>query len=149
VPRTWGANPVGRRDDELFFIVPTPEGAQARVLSLRFQLLLSRGRVVEGRIEGQDLFVRWAEAMSVQVLDPNAEADRGAASAAVAEVLAGALEGRMPASRCAVPPQEHEVLARGCDGWGASVMMGSREGDDDVVAVRGPQPNGARAAGLR
>jgi hypothetical protein len=149
VPRTWGAGPLGRREDELFFVVPTPDGAQARALTLRFQLLFSRGRVFEGRIEGQDLFIRWAEAISVRVLDPNAEEDRRVASAAVADVLAGALEGRMPASRCAAPLQEREVLARGCDGWGASVVMGSREGDDDVVAVRGPQPSRARATGMR
>jgi hypothetical protein len=149
VPRTWGTGPIGRREDELFFVVPTPEGAQARAVNVRLQLFLSHGRVVEGRIAGQDLFVRWAEAMSARVLDPTADADRDAASVAVVDVLAGALEGRMPASRCAAPPQTPEVLARGCDGWGASVAIGAREGDDDVVAVRGPQPGRARAPGMR
>jgi hypothetical protein len=141
--RTWGAA-TDDREDDVYFVVPTREGAQSRVMRIRFQLTISKGRVTEGRIHGEDLFVRWAEAMSIRAFDPAARAEREAAAAAVSDVVAGALEAQMPASSCAAPPQGREILVRGCNGWGASAIMGAREGDDDVLAVRGPRPRTVR-----
>ncbi|HLK39816.1 MAG TPA: hypothetical protein VKU41_23830 [Polyangiaceae bacterium] len=156
VSRSWGGEPVGVREDRAFFVVPTPDGMQARAVDVRFQLVVSHGRLVQGMITGEDLFVRWAEALAIRVLDPTAPADREAAAAAVADVLAGALEGRMPAERCAAavaagrgPETERELLARGCDGWGASVLMGANAGEVDVIAVRGPQVARASDGGMR
>ena len=148
VRRTWGSVSDDREDD-ILFVLPTPEGAQSRVMRVRFQLTLSKGRVAEGRIHGEDLFVRWAEAMAIRAFDPTSKSEREAASEAVAEVIAGALEAQMPASSCAAPAKGREVLIRGCSGWGASVVMGAREGDDDVIAIRGPRLDRARRAGMR
>jgi hypothetical protein len=143
--RTWGAA-VDDREDDVFFVVPTREGAQSRVMRIRFQLTVSKGRVVEGRIHGEDLFVRWAEAMNIRAFEATSKAEREAAASAVADVVSGALEAQMPSQACAAPPQGREILVRGCNGWGASAIMGAKEGDDDVLAVRGPRPRvrGAR-----
>jgi hypothetical protein len=138
-PRTWGGAPPARRDEHLFFVVPTPQGSQARVVDVRLQLWLEGGRIADGVIEGEDLFVRWAEAMQTRVLDPTSAADRRSAAAAIAEVLSGALEAALPASRCAAPVHEDagEILARSCDGSSVVARMGARAGDDDAIDVRG------------
>lgn len=138
-PRTWGSGgPQGLREDELYYVLRAQEGTQARVVQMRLLLALQRGRVVGGQIEGGDLFIRWAEASEIRVLDPTAASDRAAAVSYVLEVLSGALEARFPASRCTVRPRKGEILRRACDGWIVSVRMAARPGNDDVIAVRGP-----------
>lgn len=136
--QTWGSGPPGIREDELFFVLPTPTETQARVAQVRFRLVLSHGRVTRAMIEGEDLFVRWIEANEIRVLDATSPADRGAAADAVVEILGGAVEARLP-ERCAVEPGPGELLARACEGWLVSVRMGNRAGDDDVIIVQGPR----------
>jgi hypothetical protein len=144
-PCTWGkCVPISRREDELFFGLPTPTEVEARVAKVSLRLALEHGRVVGGRIEGEDLFVRWAEANEIRVLDATAQSDRAAAANNVSDLLAGALEARLPGSRCSVRPREQEIVARACDGWHASVRMGARAGDIDVIAVTSARPSGMR-----
>ena len=144
-PRTWGKSaPTAIREDELYFGLPTPTEVEARVVKITLRVAVEGGRVAGGRIEGEDLFVRWAEANEIRVLDATASSDRAAAANDVADVLAGALEARLPASRCAVRPSTGELLARACDGRHASVRMGARAGDKDIIAV-----SRARSAGMR
>jgi hypothetical protein len=148
VPGTWGAELSARRDDALAFVLPTPEGSEARVLLASLQLELRRpkaadagaaaGRVVQGRLQGEDLFVLWSEAILARVLDATAASDRELARTTISDVLAGAFEARLPAARCAAPAKEGELLVRACDGWSASVRMGAEQGEDDVVDVVGP-----------
>jgi hypothetical protein len=150
--RSWGGVTAAQRADRLYFVVPTPQGAQARDAEVRFQLVLSKGRVTEGWVEGEDLFVRWAEAITVRVLDPTAPRDRASAAATVVDVLAGAAEAQLPAASCERRPraQDGEILARDCDGWSVSARMGAGAGEDDVVLVRGPErPGRAPAPGMR
>jgi hypothetical protein len=135
-PRTWGSAPGGLREDELFFVLPTPREPEQRVAQVRLRLVLERGRVAAARIEGEDLFVRWTEADALRVLDATNAADRATAASAVADVLAGALEARLPAARCAGETREGQILTRECDGWHVSVRMGARPGDDDIITVR-------------
>ncbi len=135
--QTWGGEPRPQRLDRVFFVIPTPAGSEAREVDVAFTLVIAGGRIVEGRVSGTDLFVRWAEALLVRVLDPTAPGDRTAAAAAVADVLGGALEASLPASRCApraVAPSG--TVARACDGWSVKATMGA--GGDDVIDVRGP-----------
>jgi hypothetical protein len=146
VRRTWGGVTRAWRSDELFFVLPTTQGAQSRVAEVRFQLWLEGGRVAQGVIEGTDLFVRWAEAIGMRSLDPTRASDRAAASSAVADVLSGALEGTLPA-RCSRSPADRRdvgdgdtVLARSCDGWAVVARMARRDGDPDTIDVRGPVP---------
>jgi hypothetical protein len=140
VPATWGAATRARHDDRLFFVLPTPQGSQGRALDASLQLVLDKGRVVQGLIQGEDLFVFWAESMLVRVLDPNRAADRELAAATVIDVLSGALEATLPAARCARRAVGGERLVRACDGWALSVRMGGEAGEVDVIDVVGPRP---------
>ncbi|HZU85441.1 MAG TPA: hypothetical protein VE987_21065 [Polyangiaceae bacterium] len=151
VRRTWGAPPAGLREEQVFFVLPTPADAMARVAEVRLELGLARGRVKEGRVEGEDLFVRWVEAEQVRQLDASDPADRAAAAASVEQVLSGALEARLPAARCAAAAREGEILTRACDGWHASVRMGAHAGERDVISVQypGAEIGPARPAGMR
>jgi hypothetical protein len=140
---TWGAVTRARRDDLLYFVLPTPDGAQARMLPVTLQLELRSGRVLQGLLQGENLFVLWTEAMLARVLDPTRAEDRALAATTVTEVLAGALEATLPAARCAAPAAhegEGELLVRACDGWAVSVRMGAEEGEADVIDVVGPAP---------
>jgi hypothetical protein len=140
VPATWGAATRRRRDDTLFFVLPTPQGVQARVLTASLDLVLDGGRVVQGIVQGEDLLVLWAESLLVHVLDPTSATDRALAAKTVTDVLAGAFEAAIPAARCASTPSAGEILARACDGWTVSVRMGREQGESDVIDVVGPRP---------
>jgi hypothetical protein len=139
VARTWGTAPTGFREDELFFVLPTPTEPESRVAQVRFRIVLEHDRPVRGTLEGEDLFVRWAEANNTHALDATAPADRSAAANDVLEVLAGALEARLPLPRCAAGLKPGEILARACDGWRVTARMGARAGEDDVIVVQGPR----------
>jgi hypothetical protein len=127
-PITWGGVAL-RRADDLFFTIPTAEGAESRLVTVEILLALERGRVAEGRIEGEDLFVRWAEA---DLVDPSKASDH------VRERLDGALEARLPGAECRASAQGGEILRRSCGGWSAYAIQGKKLGDRDVVVVRGP-----------
>jgi hypothetical protein len=148
VAHTWGGAPHAHRHDALFFVVPTPSGSEGSVADVTLQLWLDHGSVAEGLVQGDDLFVRWAEALLVRVLDAGSLADRRLAASTVADVLSGAFEATLPASRCTSPPQAGEILARSCDGWTVSARMGPGDGTGDTIDVRGSQ-TGARSAGMR
>jgi hypothetical protein len=140
-PATWNATARASHQDELFFLLPTPQGAQERVVDFSMQVVLDKGRVVQGLLQGEDLFVRWSEAILVRVLDPSVADDRQVAAATVSDLLAGALEGTLPASRCAKPSSPVEPLVRECGGWDVSVRMGAEAGEIDVIDVVGPRGN--------
>jgi hypothetical protein len=156
VPDTWGGERHARREDAIYFVIPTPQGSQSRGVEVGFQLWTTKGRVTQGAIAGEDLFIRWSEAVLVRVLDAGSASDRALAASTVAEVLAGAFEATLPASRCTSPTMSGDVLARACDGWAVTVHMGSGPGTGDTVDVHGPTPapaappaNGARPSGIR
>jgi hypothetical protein len=146
VPVTWGAATRPRRDDTLFFVLPTPQGVQARVLTASLQPVLDGSRIVQGIVQGEDLFVLWSESLLVRVLDPTSAADRALAATTVTDVLAGAFEAATPAARCASTPSAGELFARACDGWTVSVRMGREQGEVDVIDVVGPRPKAADRA---
>jgi hypothetical protein len=161
IPPTWGGGSHAQRHDSLIFVIPTPQGSQASVVDVTFQLWLQGGRIAEGVVQGDDLFVRWSEAERVRVLDAGNPDDRNLAVDTVVEIVGGALEATLPAARCTAPPvappQRGEILARACDGWSVSVRMGEGPGTLDVIDVRGPAsaaapaavPERARAPGMR
>jgi hypothetical protein len=150
IAHTWGAAPHAQRQDQLFFVLPTPQGVQGRVADVGFEIFLTGGRVREGAVAGDDLFVRWTEAMLVRVLDASKPADRELAASTVKDVIGGALEASLPESRCTAKPRPDEILARACDGWTVSVHMGTEAGTGDFIDVHGPlQPDRAPPAGMR
>jgi hypothetical protein len=134
---TWGGEAQPSRLDQVFFVVPTPEAVQPREVDVALELAEARGRIVGGRVHGDDLFVRWAEAMLVRVLDPTDASDRATAAAAVRDVLGGALEATLPESRCD-SASDHDIVSRTCDGWSVKVTMGAGGGTDDGIDVHGP-----------
>ena len=157
VSHTWGGAPRAQRQDLLYFVLPTPQGVQARVADVGFQIFLTGRRVREGAVAGDDLFVRWAEAIAVRVLDASKPADRAFAASTVKDVIGGALEATLPESRCGAKPRADEILARECDGWTVSVHMGAEAGTGDFIDVHGAppardgtvQPDRAPPAGMR
>ena len=140
---SWGTTPA-RRDADTFFVIPSVDGRQERVATLTVRVIVEAGVVIEGRIEGNDLFVRWDEADLVRPLDASSPNHRSAAAFHAQEVLAGALEARLPEGRCTEERKEGELLRRACDGWTAVVRWGQSEGEPDVVAIRGPSPGKMR-----
>jgi hypothetical protein len=77
--------------------------------------------------------------MLVRSLDPSNADDRHLAATTVMDVLGGAFEATLPASRCSVPVHAGEILARSCDGWTVSATFGEGPGALDVIDVRGPK----------
>ncbi len=136
---SWGTVPA-RRDTDAFFVLPTAEGRQERVASFTVRVVVREGAVVEGRIEGDDLFVRWDEADLVRPLDASSPNHRSLAALHAQEQLEGALEARLPAVRCGQPKAADggDLVRRACDGWTATVRWGRAEGEPDSLAIRGP-----------
>ena len=143
-PRTWGLpGPIATRDDDLRFVVRSPGEVQGRELHVSFRVTLARKHLAGGVIAGEDLFMRWIEAAEQHVYDSLEDADRAEVAAKVAEILGGALEGRLPAARCAVRLSKGEVFARSCDGWRVSARMGTVIGAVDAITVTA-RPHAAR-----
>jgi hypothetical protein len=142
-PVSWGTVP-SRREADYFFVLPTLEGREGRVATMTVRALAPAGVVVEGRIEGTDLFVRWDESDLVRPLDASLPNHRSEAALHAQELLAGALEARLPQARCDAPREGGELVHRACDGWTAIVRWGQAEGEPDVVTIRGPSPEKMR-----
>ncbi len=139
---TWGGSWATRSDDALPFVVPTPAGATERVANLEISVRTEHGTIVEGRVWGPDLFMRWTEAETIKPLDDTDARARGTAATFVKEILGGAFEAVAPAARCTARADRGELLVRVCDGWTLRVEMGEFAGAPDVVFVRGPSRSG-------
>ena len=135
-PTTWGSPPA-RREEDLFFLLPTRPERESRLVTLVIALEEKDGVVVGGRISGSDMFVRWAEADQIVKLDPEASDDRAEAHVHAQARLEGALERRFPKATCPDRAEGKELLHRACDGWEAAVIPGQRAGDDDAIVIRG------------
>jgi hypothetical protein len=135
-PTTWG-HPPARREEDLFFLIPTRPERESRLVTLVIALEEKEGVIVGGRISGADMFVRWAEADQIVKLDPEAADDRAEAHVHAQARLEGALERRFPKATCPDRAQGKELFHRACDGWEAVVLPGERAGDDDAIVIRG------------
>lgn len=144
---TWGSVPR-RREEDLFFLLPTRPDRESRLVTLEVTLAEADGLVIGGRIEGADLLVFWAEADQITKLDPSAPADRAEAQVHAMERLGGALEARFPAATCPDARAGEELYHRTCDGWEVSVVPGTRAGDKDAIIIRG-RPGPARKQAVR
>ena len=138
---TWGRT-VAHRDYDLYFTLPTRPERESRVANLVIAAVIKNGVVEEGMIEGPDLFVHWDEADQVRALDPTSLNHRAAAAFHAKDLLTGAMEARVPASRCEASarnePGTDELIVRRCDGWTVVVTWARRAGDRDRVVIRGP-----------
>jgi hypothetical protein len=138
VPTTWGGIPA-RREDDYFFLLPTRPERESRLVTLEVSLVEERGVVVGSRLEGSDLLVRWAEAAQIVRLDPSSLSDRMEAQIFTMARLEGALERRFPTGACSDLRAGSELYHRACGGWEAVVRPAEREGDKDVIVIRGPR----------
>lgn len=134
---TWGGVPA-RREEDLFFLLPTRPTRESRLLTLEISVDETDGLVTAGRVEGADMFVRWAEADRILALDASAAEDRNEAQMHALDRLNGALERRFPEGRCRELRRERELIFRVCDGWEVKVVPGAKAGDKDSIAIRGP-----------
>jgi hypothetical protein len=142
---TWGAVPA-RREQDLYFLLPTRPERESRLLTLEIALAERDGVVEGGSIEGADMFVYWAEADQITKLDPAAPEDRTEAQVHAMDRLGGALERRFPAATCPDARQGRELYRRACNGWEVRVASGSAAGEKDTIVIRGPGPRPAGAA---
>ncbi len=135
---TWGAVP-SRREEDLFFLLPTRPERESRLLTLEISVTEADGVVTGGVVEGSDMFVRWAEADKIVRLDPSAAEDRTEAQIHVISRLEGALERRFPSASCPDTRKDRELYHRACNGWEAVVLPGTKAGDKDAVVIRAPR----------
>jgi hypothetical protein len=135
---TWGGIPAHREDD-YFFLLPTRPERESRLVTLELSLLEERGVVVESRLEGSDFLVRWAEAAQLVRLDPSSLSDRMEAQIFTMARLEGALERRFPTGECTDLRAGSELYHRACGGWEAVIRPAEREGEKDVIVIRGPR----------
>lgn len=139
---TWGSIPA-RREEDLFFLLPTRPDRESRLVALEITLSEQGGLVTGGKIEGADMLVYWAEADQIVKLDPSAPEDRTEAQVHAMERLGGALEMRFPEASCPDTRSGKELYHRTCDGWEVVVLPGSGAGEKDAIIVRG-RPGPAR-----
>ena len=138
--RIWGGGAPARSERDFFFVVPTAFGRQDRVATVTVTAELDdERRISVGRIEGDDLFVRWDEADNLRSLDASSPNHRSEAAFHAQELLAAALEARFPAARCSAPRASGELLHRACDGWTVVVHWAVREGGRDLIRIEGPR----------
>lgn len=133
---TWGGVPA-RREEDLFFLLPTRPERESRLVTLEISLAEQDGVVTGGTIEGADMLVMWAEADQITKLDPSAPEDRTEAHVHAMERLGGALERRFPAGSCPDVRAGRELYHRACDGWEVVVLPGERAGSKDAIILRG------------
>ncbi len=122
---------------ELAYVVPGDEGREPRVAHLAIEARLAGDALEVAEVSGPDLFDRVYEAQRARATTAS---DRPAAVAAAVELLAGALEARWPAARCARVAEAPVALGRSCDGLSVEVVAAPRRGEDDRVVVRRAPP---------
>lgn len=123
------------REEDFFFLLPTRPQRESRLLTLQIEAIEEANLVVGGRLEGSDMFVRWAEADQIVKLDPSSPDDRTEALVHAQDRLGGALEARFPAKTCPDSPGPRELIHRACNGWEVVVSAGQSAGDKDSILI--------------
>jgi hypothetical protein len=134
---TWGGL-RGRFDRDFFFLLPTRPERTSRLMTLSLTMVETGGLLSGAKLEGSDLFVRWAEADQIALLDTSPE-DRTEAQVHVMARLSGALERRFPKGTCPDRSRGRELYRRACDGWEVVVTPGERPGETDVILLSAPR----------
>lgn len=127
---TWGGIPTAR-EGRFGYGVPAPEGLRRRLAVARLAVTVEGGIVRAGRLEGVDLFVRWAEIDALRPLDAAKTEDRAFAASRVRERLMGMLEKRFPEKTCSSGGDLADLIARTCAGRRVRVLMGGGENETD------------------
>lgn len=114
-----------------------------RLLVMDVVLQLQDGMLREARLEGPSLFSRLFEASTKQAVRYDSPSVRVDAIAYAIDMVGGAVEARLPHSRCSLEPTAPVVLHRACDGWTVQVVAAENPGDDDIVSISGPPREGS------
>ncbi len=132
---TWGSVPA-RREEDLYFLLPTRPERESRLVTLEITLAETDGLLTGATIEGADMLVKWAEADQIVKLDPSAPEDRTEAHVHAMERLGGALERRFPESTCPDARKDRELYHRACGGWEVVITPGAAAGGKDAIVIR-------------
>ena len=117
------------------YAVPEGKAQSEREAIYDVGLRLEKGGVRAAWITGADLFTRIGEAVSVAAVSQSDLVSRAEAIGQATQVIALAVEGSLPESRCAVPPVSPVVLQRRCDGVELRVVSAVELGDEDRVII--------------
>jgi hypothetical protein len=126
---------------ELSYEVPGERELVERAALLEIQLELERGLLMSARLAGPELWLRLAEALSLQPLPSPTPEERAAAVGRAVLLLRALLEPALPAAECERAAQPPVLLERACRGRRVRMIVGKTGEQDDVLEVL-PEPKG-------
>jgi hypothetical protein len=124
---------------ELSYEVPGERELVERAALLEVQLELERGLLSAARLAGPELWLRLAEALSLQPLPSPTPEERAAALGRAVLLMRALLEPALPAGECEKPAEPPILLERACRGLRARMIAGKPGEQDDVLEIL-PQP---------
>jgi hypothetical protein len=120
---------------ELKYEVPGDRQLVERAALLEVQLELQGGGLAAARLAGPDLWLRLAEALSMQPLPSPTPEQRAEAVGRAALLLRAVLEPVLPSAECEKPATAPVVLERACRGLRARMLVGTPGERDDVFEI--------------
>jgi hypothetical protein len=120
---------------ELSYEVPGERELVERAALLEIQLELERGLLSSARLAGPELWLRLAEALSLQPLPSPTPEERAAALGRSVLLLRAVLEPVLPAAECERTAEPPILLERACRGLRARMIVGKPGEQDDVLEV--------------
>lgn len=119
------------------YTIPGPKHLTKHEVIYDVTLLLDRqGMVSQAMISGPALFSRVGEASLLRPVAPGDREARAEAIARTARITQAAVQGPMPASRCARQPTSPIVVLRQCGGLRFEMIAALKPDQDDRVVVR-------------
>ncbi len=134
-PRGACQGDVCRKLLELSYEVPGERELVERAALLEVQLELERGLLRAARLAGPELWLRLAEALSLQPLPSPTPEERAAAVGRAVLLLRAVLEPGLPAAECEKPAESPVLLERACHGLRARMLLGKPGEQDDVFEI--------------
>jgi hypothetical protein len=136
------SEPAARCDDDgctktlsVSYDVPEGKMQSPREAIYDVRLAFERGGVTSAWITGPELFSRLGEAMGVSAISPTDFVGRAEAIGQATQLIALAVEGVLPASRCGAEAVSPVVLRRACDGVDLRVISALTPEEEDRVVV--------------
>ncbi|MEO7037064.1 MAG: hypothetical protein ABI548_24135 [Polyangiaceae bacterium] len=117
------------------YAVPDGKVLASREAQLTLEITLDRGLVHGLALSGPELLTRVAEAVEIRSVPEQNPQARAEALGHALDVVADALDGALPKSRCEVDVVSPVVLARRCEGVLLQVVAGTEPGALDRLFV--------------
>ncbi|MEO8904810.1 MAG: hypothetical protein ABI488_20495 [Polyangiaceae bacterium] len=122
------------------YAVPDGKLLASRDAQLTLEITLDRGLVLGLALSGPELLTRVAEARETRAVPERNPQARAEALGHALDVVAEALDGPLPKSRCEIDVVSPMVLARRCDGVLLQVVAGTESGAPDRLFVTVARP---------